>query len=112
MSETTPEILYGRLSFRLDTMQEEITLLKESNLLLQQELTILKTQLAGKVMKLSREKSLSSSLLRVLLDPRVDPSAKNNAAIRGASAKSHTEIVKHLLHDSRVNLSAGDNHAI
>ena len=51
--------------------------------------------------------------LKLLIqDPRVDPSANDNFAIRNASAHGHTECVKLLLQDSRVDPSARDNYAI
>ena len=45
-------------------------------------------------------------------DPRVDPSANNNDAIRCASRNGHKECVRLLLQDSRVDPSARDNDAI
>jgi hypothetical protein len=39
----------------------------------------------------------------LLSDPRVDPSAKSNSAIREASQEGHFEIVKLLLSDPRVD---------
>jgi len=52
-------------------------------------------------------------IIEVLLsDPRVDPSASNNYAIREASKYGHVEIVKLLLSDPRVDPSAEDNYAI
>jgi ankyrin repeat protein len=49
---------------------------------------------------------------RLLADPRVDPSAGDNAAIREASAKGHLSVVERLLADPRVDPSAHDNAAI
>jgi hypothetical protein len=40
-------------------------------------------------------------LLQEPLDPRVDPSAKNNEAFRMAVQIGHTEIAKRLLQDPR-----------
>lgn len=48
----------------------------------------------------------------VLKDERVDPSAKDNYAIRIASEKGYVEVVKLLLQDKRVDLSACDNEAM
>ena len=39
-------------------------------------------------------------------NPRVDPSAKCNEAIRKASENGHVQVVKSLLKDSRVDASA------
>ena len=50
-----------------------------------------------------------SSLLK---DPRVDPSEKDNQAIRYASLYGHTEIVRLLLQHPRVDPSAKNNQAI
>ena len=49
---------------------------------------------------------------RLLLDPRVDPSAEDNRALRGASLHGHLSVVDRLLQDPRVDPSAEDNHAI
>jgi hypothetical protein len=49
---------------------------------------------------------------RLLADPRVDPSADNNCAIRWASSKGHLAIVERLLADPRVDPVAGNNAAI
>lgn len=43
------------------------------------------------------------------LDPQVDPSPSSSEAIFEASENDHTEIVKVLLEDSRVDPSAGDS---
>ena len=48
---------------------------------------------------------------RLLQDPRVDPSAGNNYAIRMASHRDHIHVVERLLQDPRVDPSAGDNQA-
>jgi hypothetical protein len=48
----------------------------------------------------------------LLQDPRVDPSADNNWAIRFASNNGHLSIVDRLLQDPRVDPSANDNAAI
>jgi hypothetical protein len=45
-------------------------------------------------------------------DPRVDPSADDNHAIRLSSEYGHIEVVKLLMGDPRVDPSADDNHAI
>jgi hypothetical protein len=51
--------------------------------------------------------------VRLLLnDPRVDPSADSNYAIRWASENGHVQVVKLLLNDPRVDPSAYNNHAI
>ncbi len=47
-----------------------------------------------------------------LVDPRINPSADNNGAIRYASLNGHCKVVKLLLADPRVNPSADDNYAI
>ena len=39
----------------------------------------------------------------LLADPRVDPAARNNDAIRWASGNGHSEVVKLLLNDPRVD---------
>ena len=45
--------------------------------------------------------------MRLLLaDPRVDPSADNNYAIRWAAYNGHTEVVRLLLADPRVDPGA------
>jgi hypothetical protein len=48
----------------------------------------------------------------LLNDPRVDPSAYNNDAIRWASKYGHVEVVKLLLNDPRVDPSVANNYAI
>jgi Ankyrin repeats (many copies) len=48
----------------------------------------------------------------LLTDPRVDPSASDNEAIREASANGHIEVVRILLDDERVDPSAQDNAAL
>ena len=48
----------------------------------------------------------------LLKDPRVDPGADNNYAIKWASRNGHVEIVKLLLKDPRVDPSVDDNYAI
>ena len=54
-----------------------------------------------------------SEVLKILLeDPRVDPSANDNFALRLASAEGHTEVVRILLADERVDPSAKDNEAL
>ena len=51
--------------------------------------------------------------VRLLLnDPRVDPSADSNYAIRCSSNNGHAEVVKLLLDDPRVDPSADNNDAI
>jgi ankyrin repeat protein len=51
--------------------------------------------------------------VRLLLqDPRVDPSARNNVAIRFAAANGHLEVMPLLLQDHRVDPSARYNEAI
>ena len=47
----------------------------------------------------------------LLLDPRVDPSAQNNKAIRIASENGHIEVVEILLKDPRVDPSVKNNKA-
>jgi hypothetical protein len=48
----------------------------------------------------------------LLLDARVDPSARDNQALRCAAGKGHLEIVKLLLSDARVDPSAKNNVAL
>ena len=48
----------------------------------------------------------------LLEDGRVDPSADDNYAIKGASQNGHVEVVKLLLEDGRADPSANDNYAI
>jgi ankyrin repeat protein len=48
----------------------------------------------------------------LLQDKRVDPSVRNNYAIRWASKYGHTDVVELLLQDKRVDPSDGDNEAI
>jgi hypothetical protein len=48
----------------------------------------------------------------LLKDPRVDPSAADNYAIRMASRNGHFLVVQLLLKDPRVDPSADDNYAI
>ena len=53
------------------------------------------------------------NLVKTLLtDPRVDPAAGNNYAIKVASDYGHTEVVRLLLNDPRVNPAADNNFAI
>ena len=54
----------------------------------------------------------AKSVERLIQDPRVDPTAKDNEAVQCAACYGRTEIVKMLLQDSRVDPSAGDNDAI
>ncbi len=49
---------------------------------------------------------------RLLRDDRVDPSIRNNYAIRYANANGHLSVVERLLQDERVDPSADDNYAI
>jgi hypothetical protein len=49
---------------------------------------------------------------RLLQDPRVDPSAQDNAAILEASGNGLIDVVNRLLQDLRVDPSAQDNQAI
>lgn len=49
---------------------------------------------------------------RLLKDPRVDPTTKNNFAICTASHFGHLPVVERLLLDPRVDPSANDNYAI
>jgi ankyrin repeat protein len=48
----------------------------------------------------------------LLSDPRVDPSAENNRAVRLAAVKGHVEIVRLLISDARVDPSAENNLAL
>ena len=48
----------------------------------------------------------------LLANPRVDPSANGNYAIRYAAFFGHTEIVKLLLADPRVDPSANNNQSL
>lgn len=53
-----------------------------------------------------------TEIVKLLLeDPRVNPAAKNNDAIRDACYYGHTDIVKLLLEDKRVDSSALNNYA-
>ena len=52
------------------------------------------------------------TVLNINYQARVDPTAKDNQAIRRASQNGHIEIVRLLLSDSRVDPSANDNYAI
>ena len=49
---------------------------------------------------------------RLLDDPRVDPSADNNCAIRSAAKNGHLDVVNRLLEDPRVDPSSNNNCAI
>ena len=51
-------------------------------------------------------------LVKQAIEEGVDPSYKNNYAIRHASANGYLDIVKYLLKDERVNPSDGFNYAI
>ena len=52
-------------------------------------------------------------MVKILLrDPRVDPSDRNNEAIRWASKNGHESVVEILLKDSRVDPSDRYNEAI
>ena len=52
-------------------------------------------------------------IVKLLLShDRIDPSAKNNHAIRWASEHGHLDVVKLLLSDARVDPAADDNYAI
>ena len=52
-------------------------------------------------------------MVRALLqDPRVDPAAGDNYAIRNAARRGHTEAVRVLLQDPRVDPAAANNEAI
>jgi ankyrin repeat protein len=54
-----------------------------------------------------------TEIVRLLLnDPRVDPKANDNHAIRISSKNGHTEVVRLLLNDPRVDPSANNNTAI
>jgi ankyrin repeat protein len=56
---------------------------------------------------------VNKDVMKMLIkDPRIDPSASNNWAIRMASGNGHTEIVKLLLNDNRVDPSADKSYAI
>ena len=48
----------------------------------------------------------------LLKDPRVDPSCRNNWAIRLSSEFGHLDVVRELLKDSRVDPSDRNNYAI
>ena len=49
-------------------------------------------------------------IIKILLtDPKADPSADNNRAIRLASENGHYEIVQLLLNDKRINPSSENN---
>jgi hypothetical protein len=52
------------------------------------------------------------SVYILLKDSRVDPSAKDNEAIKLASYNGHKKVVEILLMDSRVDPSAQDNWAL
>jgi len=49
---------------------------------------------------------------RLLQDDRVDPSARNNLAIRWANDHGRVKVVERLLQDDRVDPSANHNEAI
>ena len=49
---------------------------------------------------------------RLLADPRVDPSARDNTAIIEVCARGHLEVVERLLADPRVNPSDVNNYAL
>jgi hypothetical protein len=49
---------------------------------------------------------------RLLQDPRVDPSANDNLAIRWAARHGHLDVMNRLLQDPRVDPSAKDNETI
>ena len=54
-----------------------------------------------------------SEIVKLLLaNDKVDPSAKNNWAIKSASQNGHLEIVKLLLANDKVDPSADNNYAI
>ena len=63
-------------------------------------------------LKIAVDVGHSKSLARLLQDPRVDPSAHDNYAIRSAARNGRTESVKMLVQDPRVDTSANDNYAI
>src|SRR5579863_176938 len=52
------------------------------------------------------------SIIVLLGDNRVDPSANHNYAIRTASKNNQIELVKILLQDQRIDPGANDNDAI
>jgi hypothetical protein len=55
----------------------------------------------------------NTSLVRLLLqDPRIDPTAKNNAALRNASENNFVDVIRVLLADGRANPAAKQNAAI
>ena len=57
--------------------------------------------------------SESAGIVELLLnDPRVDPGANNNSAIRWAAEHGHLKVVELLLADERVDPSASNNYAI
>jgi hypothetical protein len=54
-----------------------------------------------------------TEVVRALLaDPRVDPAADNNEAIRMAAWRGHAEVVRALLADPRVDPGVNDNDAL
>ena len=54
-----------------------------------------------------------SELLHILrADPRVDPDTNDNYAIKMASRKGYTKVVRFLLNDSRVDPGTDENYAI
>src|SRR3972149_2665922 len=65
-----------------------------------------------KDLKVYAEKGDSEVVELLLVDPRVDPSANDNNAIRFASENGCDKVVKLLLTDPRVDPSADNNYAI
>lgn len=56
--------------------------------------------------------NFTEELIEILLqDPRIDPSADNNIAIRIASASGYSKLVKLLLADGRIDPSANESEA-
>ena len=61
---------------------------------------------AGATLWFASSDGNTDTVKRLLLDPNVDPTAEDNAAIRLACKNGHHEIVKALLEDSRANPGA------
>lgn len=62
--------------------------------------------------KRAYENNDAEAIGRLLADPRVNPTADDNHAIRRASESGYTDVVKRLLADRRVNPTDRNNYAI
>ncbi len=71
------------------------------------------SSLFGSKALIASSKKNHTEVVKILLaDPRVNPSAEDNDAIKSASTNGHAEVVKLLLDDGRANPSANNNYAI